>query len=98
MAGIKPRPFGRRENPQVLCYHHRLTFPKDQPAPARMFAKFVVAAALAASVAAHATFQEMWINGVDQGSSCVRLPQSNSPVTSVSTSVRPLIVPTTCRC
>ncbi|KAI0716970.1 glycosyl hydrolase family 61-domain-containing protein [Earliella scabrosa] len=26
----------------------------------------------------------MWINGVDQGSSCVRLPQSNSPVTSVT--------------
>lgn len=52
-----------------------------------MFAKFVAAAALIASVAAHATFQEMWINGVDQGSSCVRLPLSNSPVTSVSTSV-----------
>ncbi|KAI0628545.1 glycoside hydrolase family 61 protein [Trametes polyzona] len=27
----------------------------------------------------------MWVNGVDQGSSCVRLPLSNSPVTSVST-------------
>ncbi|KAL1948857.1 hypothetical protein VTO73DRAFT_10663 [Trametes versicolor] len=51
-----------------------------------MFAKLVAAAALVASVAAHATFQEMWINGVDQGSSCVRLPLSNSPVTSVSTS------------
>ncbi|KAH9852350.1 glycoside hydrolase family 61 protein [Lenzites betulinus] len=50
-----------------------------------MFAKLFVAATLAASVAAHATFQDMWINGVDQGSSCVRLPQSNSPVTSVST-------------
>ncbi|KAI0641488.1 glycoside hydrolase family 61 protein [Trametes meyenii] len=49
-----------------------------------MLAKLVVAASLAASVAAHATFQEMWINGVDQGSSCVRLPQSNSPVTSVT--------------
>ncbi|KAI0659802.1 glycoside hydrolase family 61 protein [Cubamyces menziesii] len=50
-----------------------------------MLAKLVLAASLAASVAAHATFQELWINGVDQGSSCVRLPQSNSPVTSVST-------------
>ncbi|OSD05161.1 lytic polysaccharide monooxygenase [Trametes coccinea BRFM310] len=50
-----------------------------------MFTKLIIAASLAASVAAHATFQELWINGVDQGSSCVRLPQSNSPVTSVST-------------
>lgn len=33
---------------------------------------------------AHATFQEMWVNGVDQGSFCVRLPLSNSPVTSVT--------------
>ncbi|KAI8974883.1 glycosyl hydrolase family 61-domain-containing protein [Trametes punicea] len=49
-----------------------------------MLAKLLVAASLAASVAAHATFQELWINGVGQGSSCVRLPQSNSPVTSVT--------------
>ncbi|RPD54907.1 glycoside hydrolase family 61 protein [Lentinus tigrinus ALCF2SS1-7] len=51
-----------------------------------MLVKFAVAASLVASAAAHATFQELWINGVDQGSSCVRLPASNSPVTSVSTS------------
>ncbi|EJF60634.1 hypothetical protein DICSQDRAFT_137375 [Dichomitus squalens LYAD-421 SS1] len=50
-----------------------------------MFKKLLIAATLAATVAAHATFQELWINGVDQGSSCVRLPQSNSPVTSVTT-------------
>ncbi|PVG03014.1 glycoside hydrolase family 61 protein [Serendipita vermifera] len=37
-----------------------------------------------ASAAAHATFQQMWVNGVDQGSYCVRLPASNSPVTSVT--------------
>ncbi|KIP02409.1 carbohydrate-binding module family 1 protein [Phlebiopsis gigantea 11061_1 CR5-6] len=42
------------------------------------------AASLIASAAAHATFQELWINGVDQGSSCVRLPFSNSPVTDVT--------------
>ncbi|KAI0761258.1 glycoside hydrolase family 61 protein [Trametes elegans] len=51
-----------------------------------MLAKLIAVASLAASVAAHATFQDLWINGVDQGSSCVRLPLSNSPVTSVSTS------------
>jgi cellulase len=46
---------------------------------------FAVVAALSASrVAAHATFQELWINGVDQGQTCVRLPQSNSPLTDVS--------------
>lgn len=42
------------------------------------------AATLIAGAAAHATFQEMWVNGVDQGNFCVRLPQSNSPVTSVT--------------
>ncbi|KLO06991.1 hypothetical protein SCHPADRAFT_837272 [Schizopora paradoxa] len=35
-------------------------------------------------VAGHATFQEMWVNNVDQGSFCVRLPQSNSPVTDIT--------------
>ena len=54
---------------------------------AKMFVKLAVAVSLVASAAAHATFQELWINGVDQGSSCVRLPESNSPVTSVSTPV-----------
>ncbi|PPQ89045.1 hypothetical protein CVT25_006715 [Psilocybe cyanescens] len=42
-------------------------------------------AAFVASAAAHATFQELWINGVDAGNSCVRLPTSNNPVTSVTT-------------
>lgn len=44
-------------------------------------------ASLIASVSAHATFQEMWVNGVDQGSSCVRLPMSNSPVSDVTSNV-----------
>jgi len=51
--------------------------------------RFIVAtAAFITSAAAHATFQELWINGVDAGSSCVRLPASNSPVQSVTTNVR----------
>ncbi|KAI0792266.1 glycoside hydrolase family 61 protein [Abortiporus biennis] len=50
-----------------------------------MFISLAFVASLIASAAAHATFQELWINGVDQGSSCVRLPVSNSPVTSVTT-------------
>uniref|UniRef100_A0A8H7XL18 AA9 family lytic polysaccharide monooxygenase n=1 Tax=Psilocybe cubensis TaxID=181762 RepID=A0A8H7XL18_PSICU len=41
-------------------------------------------AAFIASAAAHATFQQLWINNVDAGSSCVRLPNSNSPITSVT--------------
>lgn len=41
----------------------------------------------AAYATAHATFQEMWVNGVDQGNYCVRLPASNNPVTSVTTDV-----------
>lgn len=32
----------------------------------------------------HATFQDLWINGVDYGGQCVRLPLSNSPVTNVT--------------
>ncbi|KAI9690663.1 MAG: hypothetical protein M1820_009923 [Bogoriella megaspora] len=39
---------------------------------------------LATNVAAHATFQELWVNGVDKAGSCVRLPPSNNPVTSVT--------------
>lgn len=38
----------------------------------------------AREVSAHATFQDLWINGVDQGQSCARLPPSNSPVTNVN--------------
>lgn len=41
-------------------------------------------AALAQHVAAHATFQQLWVNGVDYGSQCARLPGSNSPVENVS--------------
>ncbi|KAB8299917.1 hypothetical protein EYC80_000160 [Monilinia laxa] len=37
-----------------------------------------------AVVMSHATFQELWINGVDQVGSCVRLPPSNSPVTDLT--------------
>jgi hypothetical protein len=39
------------------------------------------------TVQAHATFQDLWINGVDQAGKCVRPPASNSPVQSVSTNV-----------
>ncbi|KAG9122558.1 hypothetical protein FRC07_001016 [Ceratobasidium sp. 392] len=46
----------------------------------------VVVAALAAAstVHAHATFQYLWFNGVDQGNKCVRPPASNSPVSNLS--------------
>ncbi|TCD63350.1 hypothetical protein EIP91_005651 [Steccherinum ochraceum] len=49
-----------------------------------MLASLAIFASLAASAAAHATFQALWVNSVDQGSWCVRMPQSNSPVTSVT--------------
>ncbi|KAK3295442.1 glycosyl hydrolase family 61-domain-containing protein [Chaetomium fimeti] len=41
-------------------------------------------AALAGNAAAHATFQQLWVDGVDFGSQCARVPSSNSPVTDVS--------------
>ncbi|KAG8833382.1 hypothetical protein FRC17_010778 [Serendipita sp. 399] len=44
----------------------------------------VTIASFVVGASAHATFQQIWINGVDQGSYCVRLPQNNSPVTSVT--------------
>lgn len=49
-----------------------------------MLASLLLAASLAASASAHATWQQLWINGLDYGSSCVRLPASNSPVTDVT--------------
>ncbi|KAG8792981.1 hypothetical protein FRC12_004256 [Ceratobasidium sp. 428] len=48
-------------------------------------AAIVAALTAASTVHAHATFQYLWFNGVDQGNKCVRPPASNSPVTSVST-------------
>ncbi|KAI1749100.1 carbohydrate-binding module family 1 protein [Xylaria castorea] len=38
----------------------------------------------ATNIAAHATFQDIWINGVDYITSCARLPLSNSPVQDVT--------------
>ncbi|KAK7965805.1 glycosylhydrolase family 61-5 [Apiospora aurea] len=50
-----------------------------------MRSTFALVAALAArGVASHATFQDLWVNGVDYGAQCARLPLSNSPVTDVS--------------
>ncbi|KAI1848582.1 hypothetical protein JX265_011564 [Neoarthrinium moseri] len=44
----------------------------------------ILAAVSVQEVASHATFQDLWINGVDYGGQCARLPLSNSPVTDVS--------------
>lgn len=46
----------------------------------------ILAAAAAGHVSAHATFQQLWVDGVDMGSQCVRLPKSNSPITNVASS------------
>lgn len=48
------------------------------------FSSHVVLSAVAAvNVAAHATFQQLWVDGVDFGSQCIRMPTSNNPVTNV---------------
>ncbi|KAI1186401.1 fungal cellulose binding domain-containing protein [Nemania serpens] len=44
----------------------------------------VVSAALALQASAHSIFQDLWVDGVDYGSQCVRMPPSNSPVTNVN--------------
>lgn len=41
--------------------------------------------ALAANkVAGHATWQQLWVEGVDFGTQCARVPLSNTPVTDVT--------------
>ncbi|KAA8901793.1 glycosyl hydrolase family 61-domain-containing protein [Sphaerosporella brunnea] len=44
--------------------------------------------ALATSVAAHATWQELWVDGVDEGGTCDRLPINNSPIGTTDPDVR----------
>jgi len=54
-----------------------------------LFAISAAAVLLVQQVVAHATFQDLWVNGVDEQGYCVRLPPSNSPVTDVtSTNLR----------
>ena len=43
-----------------------------------------LAAVAVQNVAAHATFQQLWVDGVDMGSQCARVPPSNSPVEDVT--------------
>ncbi|KEP47822.1 glycoside hydrolase family 61 protein [Rhizoctonia solani 123E] len=45
----------------------------------------ILAALTVASTAyAHATFQYLWVNGVDEGSKCARTPANNSPITDLT--------------
>jgi len=44
----------------------------------------VVVAMAATQVAGHSIFQELWVNGVDQQSTCARMPTSNNPITDVT--------------
>jgi len=50
--------------------------------------KSIILSALVSQAFGHAIFQELWVDGVDKGTTCTRLPGtnyvSNSPVTSVS--------------
>lgn len=50
----------------------------------KSFTVAALAALWAQNVAAHATFQQLWVDGADYGSKCARLPGSNSPVTDVT--------------
>ncbi|KAL1647444.1 hypothetical protein SLS58_002774 [Diplodia intermedia] len=45
---------------------------------------FLAVLATASVVSAHATFQEMWVGTEDKEGTCIRLPQSNSPVQDVT--------------
>ncbi|KAL1864655.1 hypothetical protein VTK73DRAFT_5739 [Phialemonium thermophilum] len=43
----------------------------------------VLVALAAREAAGHAMFQDLWVDGTDMGSQCVRMPRSNTPVTNV---------------
>ncbi|CAE6431272.1 unnamed protein product [Rhizoctonia solani] len=44
----------------------------------------ISALAVASTAHAHATFQYLWVDGVDQGNTCVRAPANNSPITDLT--------------
>lgn len=50
--------------------------------------KYALSAALVAlaanNVAAHATWQDLWVDGTDYATQCARIPLTNSPVTDVT--------------
>ncbi|WQF81244.1 Putative auxiliary Activity family 9 [Colletotrichum destructivum] len=46
----------------------------------KSYAALALTASMANMVAGHAIFQQLWVNGADQESSCVRMPASNSPI------------------
>lgn len=75
-----------------LTFLHKFTpqplSSRIDPTQSKMKTLSFLASLLAAvsTTSAHATFQQLWVNGVDQGGTCVRQPRSNSPVTSVTSS------------
>uniref|UniRef100_L2FME6 lytic cellulose monooxygenase (C4-dehydrogenating) n=1 Tax=Colletotrichum fructicola (strain Nara gc5) TaxID=1213859 RepID=L2FME6_COLFN len=50
----------------------------------KSIAALALTASMANMVAGHAIFQQLWVNGEDKESTCVRMPASNSPVTDVT--------------
>jgi cellulase len=49
-----------------------------------MFRAIITSLVLTNLVAGHAIFQELWVGGKDQATSCIRMPKSNSPVNDVN--------------
>ncbi|KAK3357776.1 glycoside hydrolase family 61 protein [Lasiosphaeria hispida] len=50
----------------------------------KSFAIAAIAALVAQEATAHATFQQLWVDGVDFAGQCARRPASNTPVTNVA--------------
>lgn len=61
------------------------------PAKMRLALTSAAIASIIASASAHATFQQLWINGKDAGIACTRTVRSNTPVTSVSGNVSEVV-------
>jgi cellulase len=49
-----------------------------------MFQTLITSLAFSTLVSGHAIFQDLWVNGKDAATSCVRMPKTNSPVASVN--------------
>lgn len=78
--------YGFRPRPSVVVLQSVL-LQLEFPPPAMKASTILGLLAAASSAAAHATFQELAVNGVDKAGTCVRQPSSNSPITSPTSAV-----------
>ena len=80
------------KNPQLLrrwIFNTPLPRSSNQGSAATMRLSLFTLTASLALTSAHATWQQLWVNGVDQAQRCVYLPPNNNPITNVNSNVPP---------